>query len=545
MVIPKRFLLVILVSYLTAAPAAAQEDVLGTIDFPNAGSEAAQNAFLNGVRLLHSFEWDDAAEAFQEAQRIDPDFALAYWGEAMSHTTGHHFPPGQDMSAAREALGKLAKSRSERLAKATTEREKGYLEAVEILYGPGDRKERAVAYSEAMGQLSAKYPDDLEAAAFYSLSLMRTQVRGEESLREDVMAGAIAQGIFRQNPDHPGAAHYIIHAFDSPIHAPIALYAADKYAQIAAAAVHALHMPTHIFVQHGMWNRVAASNRESYDASVARAKRKGLSPTRYSFHALYWLQYAHLQQGRYDEAEQSVEEIRGIAALEEATRGAKERFRRMEALQTVETERWKVADVSQILKQIEGDASFDSRTVGVVLFANGVSAARTGELDSAKRSRDGLAKLKEKTTADETNGVEQVEIMMLELEALIALAEDRNDDALVSLKKATVVAESMEPPSGPPGESPLDSPVKPAHELYAETLLELSRPDEALEQFQISLLRMPMRARSLVGAARAASAAGQKDLARRYYGDLLAIPDYGSDLPGREEAEQFVGPTEN
>ena len=168
-------------SLASAQTAVAGSSGLGTISFPNSGAEAAQKDFLDGVRLLHSFEWEDAAEAFQRAQKIDPDFALAYWGEALSHTGGHHYPPGQDMSKARAALLKLGKTRAERVAKATTDREKRYLESTHILYGPGDLLERSEGYEQALAELAAAYPEDQEAKAFHSLALMRTRVRGEAS----------------------------------------------------------------------------------------------------------------------------------------------------------------------------------------------------------------------------------------------------------------------------------------------------------------------------------------------------------------------------
>src|SRR5262245_19678456 len=180
-----------------AASASAQLATLGTITFPNSGSAAAQPYFIEGVKFLHSFEWEDAAETFRKAQQADPTFALAYWGEALSHTGGHHYPPEQDIAAARKALVKLAASRAERLAKAPTERERGYLNAVEVLYGDGDGHERMVKYAEAMGQLSERFPEDDEAATLHALALMRTARRGQESTRVDLQAGAIALRVFR------------------------------------------------------------------------------------------------------------------------------------------------------------------------------------------------------------------------------------------------------------------------------------------------------------------------------------------------------------
>ncbi len=524
---------------------AAQESVLGKIEFPNSGSAEAQEAFLNGVRMVHSFEWEDAVEAFQEAQRLDPDFYLAYWGEALSHYEGHHFSASStDLPAGRKALEKLGRSRKDRLDKAPNARERGFMEAVELLFGAGTAEERTLAYSEAMGQLADANPEDHEAASLYSLSLMRTRVRGPDSVREDMQAGAIAQMVFRANPDHPGAAHYIIHAYDDPVHAPIALYAAHKYSEIAPAAVHALHMPSHIFVQHGMWDHVVERNVESYGASVARAKRKGLSPTRHSWHAIYWLQYAYLQQGQYDKAQEQVEEVRPIANRDDAPARIGETLARMESLQTVESEKWEVRNIDGVLEQIRGTGEINERTAAAVLLASGMSAAKTGNTAAAKKASDGLKALTKKMEKG-APGREQVEISWIEVEALIADSQGRTDEALKLMKKAVAIAETLVPPSGPPGESETDTPVKPPHELYGEMLLAHGKPAEALEQFRVSLLRTQNRVRSLLGAARAAEQAGNTKLARTTYQSLAHIGGAGANLPGRAEAEQYLSSSED
>jgi tetratricopeptide (TPR) repeat protein len=518
----------------------AQEDVLGKIEFPNSGKAEAQDDFLNGVRKVHSFEWEDAIESFQEAQRIDPDFVLAYWGEALSHYEGHHFSADStDVPAGRAALQKLGRTKKDRLAKAANDRERGYLEAVELLYGAGSPEERTLAYSDRMGELWEANPEDHEAATLYALALMRTKVRGEDSMREDMQSGAVSQMVFRANPDHPGAAHYIIHAYDDPIHAPIALYAAHKYSEIAPAAVHALHMPAHIFVQHGMWDHVVERNVESYEASVARAKRKGLSPTRHSWHALYWLQYAYLQQGNYAEAQGTIDEIKSIASRDDASRRVKNTVMRMESLQITESEHWKVQDVDTVLAQIRGSGELDERAAAAVLLANGLSAARTGDIENAVKSRDGLKDLTMKMDPD-ANGRNQVEISWLEAAAALAEAEARHTDTLNLMGEAVRIAETMVPPSGPPGESPTDTPVKPPHELYGELLLTNGQAEAALVQYEISLLRTPNRARSLLGAARAADKTGDTELALELYAALVNLGGAGPDLPGRAEAEQHL-----
>jgi tetratricopeptide (TPR) repeat protein len=522
-----------------ALAASGDRSGLGTFSFPNSGAAEAQEAFLAGVGMLHSFEWEDAAEEFQKAQQIDPNFVMAYWGEALSHTGGHHYPPEQDLAQARAALRKLGETREARLAKAPTERERMWLEAVELLYSAGDAQQGANAYADAMRRLYEKYPDDHEAATFFALALMRTVRRGEDSIRQDMEAGAIAQKVLRENPDHPGAAHFVIHAFDDPIHAPIALYAAHKYAKIAPEAVHALHMPSHIFVQRGMWDYLAQSNEESYAASVARVKRKGLSPTKYSWHALYWLEYAYLQQGRYDKARKCLEEIRAVATRPETTPNVPRSLARMEALYTIETENWQVPDIGPLIKDIESKSTNVHRhTAGAVLLAAGLSAARTKDLSTLERALSGLAQLE---TASEVERERQpLAIARLELEALLALAKGDSDRAIELMKKATAIEESMVLPSGPPGESDTDVPPKPSHELFGEILLGLDRPQEAAAQFDVALLRMWNRPRSLLGAARASHRAGKEAEARRFYEALVNTPGGGADIPGLAEAKEYL-----
>ncbi len=525
----------------------AQTPKLGTFDFPTSTSSAeAQEHFLVGVGLVHSFEWEDAIEAFQRAQEADPEFVMAYWGEAVSHTRGHHFSPDQNISGGRAALRKLGPSRAERLAEAPTERERGYLEAVEILYGAGDAKARLGAYAEAMGRLAEKYPDDHEAQTLHAIALMRAVVRGEESLRNDQRAGAIAQTVFRENEDHPGAAHYIIHAFDDPIHAPIGLYAAHKYAKIAPDAVHALHMPSHIFVQHGMWDHLAASNEASYASSVARAERKGLPPTRRSFHALYWLQYAYLQQGRYAKAQECIDMIAPVAARDDARRGIKNNLAIMEARYTIETERWRTTPgLDDLVQEIaKSDPRIDRYAAGAVLLAAAMSAARTGDLATAQKSERGLQQLHDLEAASgDTSGVKQIAILHKEAAAVVKVAQRDLDGALAIMQEATELEDTMVPPSGPPGESKTDGALKPSHELRGELLLEADRAEEAAAVFAEALFRTPNRPRSLLGAARAAVKLGNDAGARQRYTALTAIPGGASDVPGLEEARGYLGGT--
>src|SRR5437016_8790982 len=279
-----------LACFLAGASLSAQTPGLGTITFPSSGAPAAQASFIRGVLLLHSFEYQDAARAFREAQGIDPGFALAYWGEALTYT--HPLWDGQDWKAARASLLRLGPTREARRAKAPTPRERAYLDAVEILYGDGPKARRDTAYSRAMERLVARFPADREAQVFYAASLLGLS-QGVRNVPTYMRAATIVGRVFRDNPDHPGAAHLLIHCYDDPIHAPLGLAAARAYSKIAPDAAHAQHMTTHIFLALGMWDEVVSQNE-----IASGQNRAAWGPHHYTA----WLGYGYLQQGRYGDA---------------------------------------------------------------------------------------------------------------------------------------------------------------------------------------------------------------------------------------------------
>jgi hypothetical protein len=271
----------------------AKLDKLGTVAFPASCSNHVQANFLRGVAALQSFWYEVALVEFRESTTIDPDCMMGYWGEAMAHNHPIWGDP-QETEAARQVLEKINDTPK------LTSRERAYLQAVKVLYGEGEKPARDRAYSAAMEKISRDYPDDVEAALFYALSLMGT-VRAEDpaGLQIQLHAGAIAADVYQKNANHPGAAHYILHAYDDPEHAAQALPAARHYAGIAPEAPHALHMPSHIFLQLGMWPEAAASNEASWTASDHWVKRKHLPISKRDYHGLHWLLYIYLQQGRY------------------------------------------------------------------------------------------------------------------------------------------------------------------------------------------------------------------------------------------------------
>ncbi|HYV09907.1 MAG TPA: hypothetical protein VE980_03275 [Pyrinomonadaceae bacterium] len=503
----KRFVVLIAILALVALSVAAQESQLGRVEFPTSGSKDAQAPFLRGLAALHSFWYEEALEAFRESTKVDPDFAMGYWGEAMTYN--HPLWSEQDIAAARQVLTKIKDSAK------MTERERAYIAAVRLLYGEGDKRARDAAYSAQMEKVYLAYPEDLDAAAFYSLSLLGMG-GGGKGYRLQAKAGAIALEVYQKNPNHPGAAHYIIHAFDDPDHAILALPAARRYASIAPEAHHARHMPSHIFLQLGMWPEAAASNEAAWQSSDAWMKRKNLSLSVRDYHSLHWLLYVYLQQNRYDDAEKLLKLMKQV--MSESTYDNKLRpgyyennYANMAAAFVVETERWNLATElfpenkpastseqamsgSHGMHNTGGNASATLRTssasVTLPFFIRGLAAAMNGSPTEPSIAGLQAARAGGNSTTSE--------IFELEILALSASMKKDHAKAIELMKKATALEESVTAPYGPPGL------IKPSHELFGEILLRAGKPAEAAEQFKVSLQRQPNRARSLLGASRAA-----------------------------------------
>jgi hypothetical protein len=247
------------------------------------------------VLQLHNFEYDEAILAFREAQRLAPGFVMAYWGEALSYSQPLWY--NENPARARDALARLAPTRAARAAKATTARELGYLDAVERLFDTGERAARLKSYADRMGQLVIDHPSDDEARALYALALLGTIPEGQRDPAISLKAGELAAAVFKRNPQHPGAAHYMLHAFDDGVNNRRGLAAARAYSKIAPASSHALHMPSHVFLPLGMWDEAVASDEAAFNASVAWVKRTGRSTDQQDFHSLSWLHYEYLQLG--------------------------------------------------------------------------------------------------------------------------------------------------------------------------------------------------------------------------------------------------------
>ena len=523
-----RCILLIVAVILGARPAQAQFERVGSFDFPTSASGEVQLHFLRGAAILHSFGWKQAIEEFHAAQELDPDFAMAYWGESLAYN--HPLNSQMDATEPQKVLQRLAPTRAERLAKAPTEREKGFLNAVEILWGEGDHVTRRIGYMDAMSRLYERYPNDTEVASFYALSILST-AGGTRDLtgRLSIRAGTIALNLFEHNPNHPGAAHYTIHAFDSPLLAPLALQAAYRFSEIAPAVSHARHMPTHIFIQHGMWDGVSGNNESAYTA--ARELWRPDDSMGDAVHSLDWGQYGDLQLGDYAKARKWIDRIESMALqgrfLEGGPRGEPGPTRAagavplLKARYVVETEEWEVRPIT------------DESSVHELL-ATGLSAARTGDEATIAQAEAALTERADRGP----NGNRNARIMAKEVGALLHARMGQGGVATGLMDEAQAIVEEGAPPRGPA------SPVKPVHELYGEILLDLGRPADAIEKFETSLRRMPNRPRSLLGVARAYVKTGDREMAAEAYEKLLAVWAGRESFDGFQEARRFLQTTE-
>ena len=516
---------------------------LGTVVFPNSGNAAAQPHFLRGVAWLHSFMYEDAIDAFRAAQKADPSFALAYWGEAMSFSQPLWF--FEEVPQARAALAKLGATPQERIARAKTPREQGFMRAVEALFGPGDKAARHAEQAAVMAKLAADHPSDDEAQTFYALALLATMPRGDAALPIRQRAGAIAETVFKRNPNHPGAAHYLLHAYDHGTLAGKALPAARAYAKIAPAASHALHMPAHTFLQVGFWDEAAASDEASWNASIAWAKRRGLSIASRDYHSLAWLQYEWTQQGRFSKTKEAIALVElalkapspkpqaasplhsgghGYGEQSEIGRGSGEAALRndrgsMRARYIVESERW--ADM-------KGQTTFDNIEE---LFALGLSAVH---LRDAARVAAVIGEFRKAAAPGQPPELrEQAEIMLRQMEALDVFARGQHQAAFAILDQAAALQARMPKPIGRP------FPVMDVNELYGDLLLQVGRAKEAIGRFDRVLARTPNRSRALLGLARAHRNAGDAANARAAYQRFLT--NYRLADPGLPEVAEARG----
>jgi tetratricopeptide (TPR) repeat protein len=454
----RRLLLLLALAY----PLSAAD--LGSVAFPtSATSPEAQALFERGLAALHSFWYKEAANSFRAARELEPSFAMAYWGEAMTHN--HPIWMEQDRDAALAILEALPKG-------AGNVREREWLATLDVLYGKGDKRTRDAAYERALTALAARYPGDLEAQAFRALAVLGTMNRDAGDATKQVRAAAILEPLAARAPEHPGVLHYTIHAYDDPLHASLGLRAARRYSQVAPSAHHALHMPSHIFLQLGMWDEAAKSNEESYAASVAWVERAKLPSSKRDLHSLTWLHYIYLQQDRRDDAKRLLAEVSGERGMSERERSTRARMLATWAVETGEPVELTAAGKDEGAQHC---AAPYTTSGDAALFARALDAIRRGDLDAA-------------------NVPLSDDVMQWTVKAMIERKRGNLSKAIAHARRAVALEEADAPPSGPPDV------LKPSHELLGELLAAAGRCDEAKEAFRKSLLRTPNRRLSRIGA---------------------------------------------
>jgi hypothetical protein len=531
--LPRAFLLTITAVTLSADD--HHQHDLGHVRFPVSCTPAAQQTFERGVALLHSFWYDEAEKTFSAVTSVDPACAMGFWGVAMSRYHPLWAPPTPaDLQQGRAAVDKG------KAAAAKTPRERDYIAAIEAFYRNSEsapHRERAIAYSKAMQQLSAHYPDDREAAIFYALSLIATAPATDKTYANQKQAAQILNRILPEQPDHPGIAHYMIHSYDSPPLASLALPAARSYAKIAPAVPHALHMPSHIFTRLGLWQDSIASNLAS-----AKAARDHIAQTmpgaaaQDQLHAMDYLAYAYLQTAQDGEAKRVVDEAAAISSIDQQVFQAAYALAAIPARYSLERKRWQDAAMLPAPAPWFPWNRFPYAEA-ITRFARAMGAARSGKPAAARAETEKLAGLKEtlQSTREDYDWYTQVEIQRLTATAWIAHAEGNQEAAVRGMRSAADLEDRTEKHPVTPGA------VLPARESLGELLLELNRPAQALPEFEAVLQNSPGRFNAIYGAARAAELSGNRGKARERYAELLRLCGAtASQRPELQKARAFA-----
>lgn len=487
-----------LVLVLCCSVALAQHQ-FGEVSFQNSGPAAAQSDFLLGLSQLHNFEYDDALASFRRAEHLAPDFAMAYWGEAM--TKNHAIWHEQDLAGAREVLARLGATPEARLAKAPTEREKLYLQSLEVLYGDGEKDERDKKYEAAMADLHRQFPDDVNATSFYALAILGTAEQGR-NFATYMRAAAVLEEVFPQNPNHPGVIHYLIHCYDDPIHAPLGLRPARIYAKVAPGAGHAQHMTSHIFLALGMWDDVVTANETAVGVVNRKRAAAGKTP-RFCGHYNSWLVYGYLQQGRTTEARRVLAGCR-IEADNQSNKSFSSpdpdnssiaSYADMRAHFLIDSQLWD-DDVAHWQMPAGGGPfsqfAFDYTNALVAFKKGDFSTAR--ELSSRVESdrKLGEAWLHEHKWRDPNDG-KRLAIMSDQLSAVISSQNANGGETVRLLQQIADQERGLPMEFGPPAV------LKPTDELLGEILLQLHNPAEARRAFEADLARAPGRRLAVQG----------------------------------------------
>ena len=481
-----------------------------------------QKPFERGVALLHSFWYEEAEKEFQQIAKDDPHCAMAHWGVAMSlwHQLWNH----PDAKTVKRGLAETQKAaRATKVesslqapipghSKEVLDRELAYISAMLHFYGNSKKlnhEARAKAYSDAMNKVYETYPDDHEGAAFYALSLLACEPHEDATFANRKQAAAILEKLFAIEPDHPGVAHYLIHSYDKPQLAQLGLPAARRYAQIAPAAPHALHMPSHIFARVGLWQDDINSNLASI-AATRKAVAMHMSGEGHQFHAMAFLFYAYMQSGRDADAKALIEEIRAMPNRQDDMYGKgfdphAAALAHLGALYPIEMHDWSTAAAlppTEVASTAEYSMTYWARAIG---------SARLRKPDEVRKDMAAIESVHKRLVREKSEFADAVEDDRKAAQAWLAFAEGKVDDAVEVLRPIADKEDSV-------GDEPEGTP---AREMIADMLLEAKRPQQALAEYQTDLKLYPNRFDGLYGAARAAEAAGKQDQATHYYAQLV------------------------
>ena len=514
-------------------------DKLGQVDFRISCSKQAQPKFNRAVAWLHSFEYEEAEKVFTEVTVIDPRCAMGYWGIAMSNYHPLWAPP----TPAELARGLTAAEKAKAIG-ADTQRERQYVDAIDTFYKDSDKvdyRTRTFAYNDAMKQVYKENKTDTEAAVFYALSLITTgTMSSDKTYAREKEAAQILNEVLAHNPRHPGVAHYLIHGYDYPALAQLALPAARSYARIAPASAHAQHMPSHIFTRLGLWQEAIRSNLDAQAAAKAYAVRHHM-PGAWDeqLHAMDYLAYAYLQGAQDEKAWSVLEELSKIQRVDPPNFKVAYATSAIPARYALERRRWSDAAKLPVppvnLEKFPWDMFRWAEAH--IHFARGIGAVRTGDLTSARKEEEELTSERDSLSVvrGDYDWARQVEIKRQVLSAWLAYAEGRHSEALQLMSAAADLDDATEKHPVTPGS------LLPAREQLGELLLEVKRPREALQQFEIALRNTPNRFNALYGAARSARLAEDPVMAKQYFGKLVELCQYAdTSRPELEEAKAYL-----
>ena len=502
----------------------AQGERLGSVNFPVSCTPDAQKTFNTGLALLHSFQYEEAEQTFSQVAQQDPTCAMAYWGKAMSlYHQLWDWPTDDTLKEGHADTSQATKLR------AKTQQERMYIVAAGVFFQSNptlSKVSRIKAYSDWMGRIFTKYPDDVNAGAFYALSLITLQGKKADQDANREQAIEILDKLMTVAPNNPGVLHYLIHAADTPELAPQGLEAARRYAKTAPDSSHALHMPSHIFVRLGLWQEAIDSNIAA-EAAAAQATQAGKADATYQFHAMDFLNYAYLQSGNATKAQAIVNELKNVPG------GSADDIARntawLTARDALELHDWKTAAA---LPVTEGKAGQDSiylvRAIGEARMGDATGAAQDEAALNKGASADDSAKLGNAGSPSMYSNPTRVPNM--EAEAWLDYAQGKHEEAVKLLRNAAKQEEA----------GGVDSLTMPAREMLGDMLLEMKHPGEALVEYKAGLVTSPNRFDGLYGAAQAAQLAGNTTEARGYLAKLVKVCSPDADRPELQEAREEV-----